>query len=92
MSTGFWIFAAVLALAAVCAGISCHRAAARLGRAAAARWGAVLALSLAVYAAVSVCLGYGVWPQAIAALAGYLPLWLGHRFVPSLDEMRGDRS
>jgi len=92
MSLGLAVFIASDALGAVVAVISCHRAFRRLGAAVARKYGLVLALSLAVYTGTCAWLGYGWVPQGFALLAGCLPLWLGHRYVPSPDEMRGDQS
>lgn len=91
MSISFAGFIASAVLGAVVAVISCHRAYRRLGAGVARKYGAVLALSLAAYVGTCVWLGYGWLPQGLALLAGCLPLWLGHKYVPSLDEMR-DRS
>ena len=88
MSLSFAVFIASVVLGAVVAGISCHRARVRLGADVARKYGAVLALSLAVYVGTCVWLGYGWLPQGLAVLAGCLPLWLGHKYVPSLEEMR----
>jgi fatty acid desaturase len=91
MTIGLAVFIASDALGALVAAISCRRAAIRLGAKAAAKYGALLALSLAIYTGACLGFGYGFGPQSLAIVAGCLPLWLGHRYVPSLDELRGDQ-
>ena len=90
MSLGFWAFVASIALGVVVAVISCHRTARDGGRAAAAKEGTVMALSLAAYTAVCLAIGYSIGAQCLALLAGAVPLVLGRKYLPSLARMEGD--
>jgi hypothetical protein len=90
VTIGLAVFIASDALGAVLAVISCRRTARDRGRADAAREGTVMALSLAAYTGVCLWIGYSVGAQCLALVAGAVPLLLGRKYLPSLDEMRGD--
>lgn len=82
MSLGLGVFIASDALGAIVAVISCRRTARDRGRAAAAKEGTVMALSLGVFTAMCLWLGYGISAQLLGLAAGWVPLMLGRRYLP----------
>ena len=90
MSTGFAVFIASAVLGAVLAVIAVALTARTAGRGPAAKEGLVLAASLAAYIAVCLWIGYSLGAQLLGWAASAIPLWLGRKYLPSLDELRGD--
>ena len=93
MSLGLGVFIACAAIAVAWAMGSCVLTARSLGRAPAAKEGAVLALSLGAYAGVCLWLGFGIGAQVLALVISAIPLRIGRRYLtPRYDHMRGDQS
>lgn len=92
MTTGLGVFIACLVLGVVLAALDCYRTWHRHGHGMAAGEAVVMALSLGVYAAVCLRMGYDLGAEMVAMAASTVPLILAGPFlVPSIREyLRGE--
>jgi hypothetical protein len=91
VTIGLGVFIACTAVAAALAMASCILTARSLGRAPAAKEGAVLALSLGAWVGVCLWLGFGIGAQVFALVISAVPLRIGRRYLtPRYDYLGGN--